>query len=317
MAGGPAHQGGLDPGVGVGAELAPQGTTRIVEAHETPGELLGPLGVVHPARRAGQLVGLAHAPVHRRFGQGGVGLGRGDGGHRGEHVEGEASGAKRSAEFGEPIQLLSRHHQGAGRGGAQPTAVGEPRRHGQGPVAPEGLGGAELGDLAHHGPLVLRDSALVRHHALGQSGGAGVAAPIAAEGPGAHTRWSRGAFGRAGRHGASMREGCVTGRYRGRPDGPHLRRYAPSVPGGAPVREVAQSASSVYGPQAGRRPAGAPGVRQQQRAQSACTDRSPAQARSAMRCASRATSSSTPPPPLDPPCSMNRRLAPSAIPTTA
>jgi hypothetical protein len=38
------------------------------------------------------------------------------------------------------------------------------------PVAPERLGGTELGDLAHHGAVVLRDSALMGHHALGQRG---------------------------------------------------------------------------------------------------------------------------------------------------
>ena len=185
VAGGPGHQGGLDDGVGVGGELGPQGTARIVEAHEAPGEPFGRVGLAHRARGAGQLLGLAHTPVHRGLGQRRVGRPGGDGRHRGEHVEGEASGRKGIKELGEPSQFLRRHHQGAGRGGAQAATVAQPGRHGQRPVAPEGLGPGELGDLAQHGALVHRDGALVGHHALGQRGRTGIPAPVAAERAGA------------------------------------------------------------------------------------------------------------------------------------
>ena len=155
------------------------------------------------------------------------------------------------------------------------------------PSPTERFAAGELGDLAHQGALVHRDGSLVGHHALGQFGRTGVAAPVAAKGPGAHPTgggWSggcRSGWGGAGEHGASMRVGCIRARIGG--------------VGGA----------------SGGRVRSAPGCDQ-----SACTDLKPAQARSAMRCASRATSSSTGPP-LDVLCSMKRRLAPSAMPTTA
>jgi hypothetical protein len=152
--------------------------------------------------------------VHRRLGQFGVVVRGGDGCQGGEHVEGESSVRKGIEERGEPAHLVRHCHQRAGRAGAEPATVAQPGRHGESAVAAEGFGGAELGDVAQHGVLMHRNSPLVGLHALGQGDRTGVAAPVTAERTGAKSGRSsagrRGMRGSAGRHGASMREGCDT-----------------------------------------------------------------------------------------------------------
>ena len=178
---GTAGDGGLHEGVGVLGQLRPQQTAVVVETHEPAAETLRRLCI----RRAGdlgrQLVGLLRRPVLGGTGQVLVGVGRGDRGEGGEHVEGQAAVGQRCRQRRQFLHPCGRLDEFARPGPADVAARHQPLDHGEGAVTAPRFGLVELGDLAQHGALVLRDRALVGGDALRQILRAGVGAVVAAE----------------------------------------------------------------------------------------------------------------------------------------